>query len=132
MKGLTFISILAAMLAACSPQVDTHVSPTVATFDRTKTDINIIRWINEHHAAGHDIVFSNPLDTAAMEFVMLALRLGEIDSDYVDAYHGPQKWRSEVMRFCLNRRKYSQISIVKTCARYGCSAGCCFRKSRPF
>jgi len=98
MKGLTFISILAAMLAACSPQVDTHVSPTVATFDRTKTDINIIRWINEHHAAGHDIVFSNPLDTAAMEFVMLALRLGEIDSDYVDAYHGPQKWRSEVMR----------------------------------
>ena len=35
------------------------------------------------------------MDTAAEEFVRLALSLGQHDADYVDAYLGPQEWRDQ-------------------------------------
>ncbi len=36
---------------------------------------------------------SSDLDDQATRFVRLALALGEHDTDYVDAYHGPDDWR---------------------------------------
>ena len=36
------------------------------------------------------------LDSAAEDFVRLALAVGQHDADYVDAYFGPDDWRSEV------------------------------------
>ena len=36
------------------------------------------------------------LDQAGEDFVKIALRMGEIDSDYVDAYSGPKAWREAI------------------------------------
>jgi len=36
------------------------------------------------------------LDQAGEDFVKLALRMGEVDSDYVDAYSGPKAWREDI------------------------------------
>ena len=42
------------------------------------------------------------LDQAGEDFVKIALRMGEIDSDYVDAYSGPQVWRDEIKGSDIN------------------------------
>ena len=39
------------------------------------------------------------LDNAAEEFVKLALAVGQHDADYVDAYFGPEEWRTAVEQF---------------------------------
>ena len=36
------------------------------------------------------------LNQAGEDFVKIALRMGEIDSDYVDAYSGPKEWREAI------------------------------------
>lgn len=36
------------------------------------------------------------LDQAGEDFVKIALRMGEVDSDYVDAYSGPTEWRAAI------------------------------------
>jgi len=95
MKTLTALTF-ALCLIACSPKIEPNVSPGIATFDRSQTDMNVVNWIEDHHASGYDIAFSNPLDTAAVDFVQLALRMGQLDGDYVDAYHGPKKWREDI------------------------------------
>ncbi len=39
---------------------------------------------------------SQDLNANAEKYVRLVLSLGELDSDYVDAYYGPKQWREEV------------------------------------
>ena len=36
------------------------------------------------------------LDQAGEDFVKIALRMGEVDDDYVDAYSGPKAWREAI------------------------------------
>ena len=36
------------------------------------------------------------LDQAGEDFVKIALRMGEVDGDYVDAYSGPKAWREAI------------------------------------
>ncbi len=36
------------------------------------------------------------LDQAGEDFVKIALRMGEVDKSYVDAYSGPKAWRDEI------------------------------------
>ena len=38
------------------------------------------------------------LNNFAERYVKLALALGELDKDYVDAYYGPPEWREEVKK----------------------------------
>ena len=38
------------------------------------------------------------LDDLAQRYVRLALEFGEYDTDYVDAYLGPEEWREEARR----------------------------------
>ena len=39
---------------------------------------------------------ANVMDQVAESYVRLVLAVGEHDTDYVDAYYGPQEWRDEV------------------------------------
>lgn len=72
MKHFAFISI-AALMTACTP-VDTS-APQANTAVETE---------------------QYSLDQAGEEFVKIALRMGEIDGDYVDAYSGPEAWREAI------------------------------------
>ena len=38
----------------------------------------------------------DPVDTVAADYVKAVLALGQHDADYVDAYYGPEAWRTEV------------------------------------
>jgi len=72
MKHFALIS-LAAILTACgSPQSDAPTAPPTS------------------EAAQYT------LDQAGEDFVKVALRMGEIDGDYVDAYSGPKEWRDAI------------------------------------
>jgi len=54
------------------------------------------------------------LDQAGEEFVKIALRMGEIDGDYVDAYSGPKQWREEVKGTSVNAEILAkEISSLK-------------------
>ena len=72
MKHFVFISI-AALMTACS------------LGDRSVPQTNMIVETEQYS-----------LDQAGEEFVKIALRMGEIDSDYVDAYSGPEVWREAI------------------------------------
>ena len=72
MKHLAIIS-LAALLTACgAPKGEVPSEPPAA------------------EAAQYT------LDQAGEDFVKTALRMGEIDGDYVDAYSGPKEWRAAI------------------------------------
>ena len=72
MKHLAIIS-LAALLTACgAPKGEVPAEPPAA------------------EAAQYT------LDQAGEDFVKTALRMGEIDGDYVDAYSGPKEWRAAI------------------------------------
>ncbi len=45
------------------------------------------------------------LDSAAEEFVKLALQLGEYDKDYVDAYLGPDEWAASAKQDPLSKEQ---------------------------
>jgi len=72
MKHIALISIAALMTACGSP--DTVVPSEIPQAENTEYS----------------------LDQAGEDFVKIALRMGEIDSDYVDAYSGPKAWRDSV------------------------------------
>jgi hypothetical protein len=38
---------------------------------------------------------SSPIQGLAEQYVKLVLCMGELDSDFVDAYYGPEEWRGE-------------------------------------
>ncbi|MBT8130855.1 MAG: hypothetical protein KJO35_01190, partial [Gammaproteobacteria bacterium] len=60
------------------------------------------------------------MDRVAEEYVRLVLALGLHDADFVDAYHGPEKWRKEVARKKLS---LAGISIESGLLRSTLSAG---------
>lgn len=72
MKHFALISLAALMTACGSPE-------TSAPVETIKTE-----------AAQYS------LDQAGEAFVKTALRMGEIDGDYVDAYSGPPEWRNAI------------------------------------
>ena len=72
MKHFALISIAAILIACGSPQNDASIKlPTAEVAQYT-------------------------LDQAGEDFVKTALRMGEIDGDYVDAYSGPKEWREAI------------------------------------
>jgi len=72
MKHFALISIAAILTACGSPQNDAPIKlPTAEVAQYT-------------------------LDQAGEDFVKTALRMGEIDGDYVDAYSGPKEWREAI------------------------------------
>ena len=72
MKKLILIS-LAAFMTACGSSETSEPSKSVA--------IEKVQY---------------SLDQAGEDFVKIALRMGEIDGDYVDAYSGPKAWREAI------------------------------------
>lgn len=97
------LSFAALLLAACgevdapatpdaTPETDQAVTPAV--FDRRKNpDLHIVDWVDAMARMARPISFADPLDQYGAEFVRLALAMGQLDGDYVDAYHGPESWR---------------------------------------
>ena len=66
----------------------------IAEFDREKMDTaNLIEWVDTQIGEGAQVEFKDPIDDAASDFVFFALQLGQLDADYVDAYHGPMAWK---------------------------------------
>lgn len=72
MKKLALISLAVLMTACGSPDTRTPPASTEATISQYS------------------------LDQAGEDFVKVALRMGEVDSDYVDAYSGPKAWREAI------------------------------------
>lgn len=72
MKHFALISLAALMTACGSPETTPQTAPPAA------------------EAAQFT------LDQAGEDFVKIALRMGEIDGDYVDAYSGPKDWRAAI------------------------------------
>jgi len=72
MKHIIHFSLAALMMACSSP--DTPVTEEIPQAEKEQYS----------------------LDQAGEEFVKIALRMGEIDSDYVDAYSGPTAWREAI------------------------------------
>ena len=72
MKHLALISLTALLTACGAPKSEPPAKPPAA------------------EAAQYT------LDQAGEDFVKLALRMGEVDGDYVDAYSGPKEWRTAI------------------------------------
>lgn len=91
MKKLALIS-LAVLLSACgSPE--TNGPGDMADITKSEYSIN---------QAGED-------------FVKLALQMGEVDGDYVDAYSGPKEWREAVKGKAVNADDLAEeISKLRT------------------
>lgn len=88
MKNLTLIS-LAVLMMACSPQ--------------TEAPAEIAASIEASEYS---------LDQAGESFVKLALRMGEIDKDYVDAYSGPKDWREAIKGTSVNADTLAQDIVA--------------------
>lgn len=64
-----------------------------ATFDRAQPNrLHVVDWVDLMRGEGKAVSFADPVDQAAADFVQLALALGQLDGNYVDAYHGPKVW----------------------------------------
>ena len=72
MKKLVLISLTALMAGCGSPETSKPLEPIAVE--------------KEQYSLGQ----------AGEEFVKIALRMGEVDGDYVDAYSGPTEWREAV------------------------------------
>lgn len=83
-KSLAAVAALA--LAACGSE------PEPQPWGEAETALTVVEWIDAEYAAGREPAYANPLDDAAAKFVRLALAMGKIDPNYVDAYHGPETW----------------------------------------
>ncbi len=115
MKHLVLPYAILAVLTACT--VNTSQTPAITAIDNNlpsaerSTDpipssdtvvlhrdeaaqIGIVTWIDEMSGAGKTITYADPVDQLAAEFVQFALAFGQIDADYVDAYHGPTAWKT--------------------------------------
>ena len=87
-------------IAACNPAETPEVEISAeetgpATFERIEGNtFDVVDWIDSAIEADREVIYANPVDAAGAEFVQLALHLGRLDADYVDAYHGPEAWKS--------------------------------------
>ncbi len=70
--GLVFAAALSVIAMACGPRVDTEVARTQQQKEAPE------------------------MDPIAESYVKLVLAVGLHDSDYVDAYYGPEEWKREV------------------------------------
>jgi len=107
MKTSIIVSLMI-LLAACSESKLEKPTITSAVYDRSQNSMGVIEWIDEQSIIGNDISFADPLDAIATDFVKTALRMGQIDSDYVDAYHGPDIWKSEVQSIDVDTDELAQ------------------------
>jgi hypothetical protein len=94
------ITLLALSLAACGSETaindaETPIETQIATYDRATADLPIIDWVERERAAGNTLEFTNVLDSIGVDFIKLALQIGTLDANFVDAYSGPDIWRTE-------------------------------------
>lgn len=94
MKKMILI-FLVLFLASCSEPSPQACVGKAVYYDRSKVTMDMIEWVDDHSQGCNDVVFLDPLDEIAADFVKTALRMGQVDGDYVDAYHGPKKWKTE-------------------------------------
>ncbi len=104
MKSALLISLSAASLLLCACRGgDTPIETApetapdgIAVYDRAAPPQSpIVDWVSAQLDEGLEVHFADPLDAAAAEFVQLALHMGRLDADYVDAYHGPPAWQKQ-------------------------------------
>ena len=107
MKKSILISLMI-FLAACSEPKLEKSTITSVVYDRNQTTMDMIEWVDQQRNLGKEISFADPLDAMAAEFVKIALRMGQVDSDYVDAYHGPDIWRNETKTTDVNTDDLAQ------------------------
>jgi len=93
---ISYALVAATCLVACGPEASTPpAQDTAALFDADTATVPITDWIEQTRAAGETPAFANPMDALGAEFVKLALHMGRLDANYVDAYHGPAVWRAD-------------------------------------
>ena len=102
MKKMILIS-LAIVLASCSESSQKGQASEASVFDRSVINTDIVTWIDEQYTLNKDVNFTDPMDGFAAEFVKLALRMGQVDGDYVDAYHGPKAWKEEASKLDVDK-----------------------------
>ena len=113
MKKSILISLMI-FLAACSEPKLEEPTITSVVYDRNQTTIDMIEWVDQQSNLGKEISFTDPLDAMAADFVKIALRMGQVDSDYVDAYHGPDIWKNEAQSTDVNTDDLAQdITALK-------------------
>lgn len=81
MKKFVFLVILAAGVFACSDKTTTGSA---------QEDMNKNQELMQKEA-------QRPLDAIATEYVKLVLRVGQFDSDVVDAYYGPKEFMPDAL-----------------------------------
>ncbi len=92
-SSLAALALVAGLLSACGEQADDTASDEA---DTTVLEDGAVDAAEEMFAEEDEIVSDlESLDDAAERMVKLALRLGELDPDFVDAYTGPEEWRAE-------------------------------------
>lgn len=93
-------AVCALGIAACNPgdapEGEISAEDTgPATFERVDGNaVDVVNWIDTALEADREIIYANPVDAAGARFVQLALHMGRLDGDYVDAYHGPDGWKT--------------------------------------
>ena len=107
MKKSILMSLMIFLTACSEPKLE---KPTITSvvYDRNQTTMDMIEWIDQQRNLGKEISFADPLDTMAAEFIIIALRMGQVDSDYVDAYHGPAIWKDEAQSTDVNTDDLAQ------------------------
>ena len=98
---------------------------STAIFDRDVVTTSVIDWLQTEVEKDSVIVFADPMDAFGYRFVELALSMGQLDGDYVDAYHGPEVLREKAEREDINvaelaeriataREGLKQVQTLKT------------------
>ena len=93
-------AVLIVALSACQPKSDnTAIKDGAVEADIVETSSvqgrSKMEWIKAQLDAGEAVTFDNPLDNHAVTFIKLSLAIGQHDGNFVDAYSGPEQWRSE-------------------------------------
>jgi len=91
----TILVYLVIFLASCSESLPQVCAGKAVYYDRNQVSMDRVKWIDEHSQGCNDVIFLDPLDALAADFVKTALRMGQVDGDYVDTYHGPKIWKDE-------------------------------------
>ena len=90
MRTLPIIIVCSGLLACSQDAPEPPAPESAAVVQAART---IVARIEAAEARGEAFQFDTALDQIAADYVKLALRFGNIDENYVDAYHGPARWR---------------------------------------
>ncbi len=90
MRTLPIIIVCSGLLACSQDAPEPPAPESAAVVQAART---IVARIEAAEARGEAFQFDTALDQIAADYVKLALRFGNIDGNYVDAYHGPARWR---------------------------------------